>query len=238
MRMRASAVTFFAFAALVACASTKVVNRQSEMQPGERLARPQHIIVYDFAATPEGIPQDSALAGQIAEPTTPPTEKELEAGRQLGEAIAKELVAEIQKMGLPAVRAVDDPTPVPGDLEIRGYFVSIDEGSAMKRIVVGFGSGSASLKTMVEGYLVTAQGLRRLGGGEVETGGAGKTPGVVVPLAITIATANPIGLVVGGAAKAAGEISGSTTIEGSGKRTAKEIADALKPKFQEQGWID
>jgi hypothetical protein len=68
--------------------------------------------------------------------------------------------------------------------------------------------------------------------------GASKGPGLIVPLAVTIATANPIGLVVGGAVKAAGEVSGSSTIEGSGKRTAELIAKELKLKFQQQGWIE
>jgi hypothetical protein len=219
------------------CASTQVTSRQTEMQPGERLARPAHIIVYDFAATADGIPQDSAIASEVSEPSAPPTPEQLEAGRRLGAAVAEGLVAEIQALGLPAVRAAEQPAGEVGDLVIRGAFLSVDEGSAVRRIVVGFGSGGASLRTVVEGYLMTAQGLRRLGSGEVESG-AGKLPGVMVPLAVTIATANPIGLVVGGTVKAAGELTGSSSIEGSGRRTAQEIAEALRPKFQEQGWIE
>jgi len=38
--------------------------------------------------------------------------------------------------------------------------------------------------------------------------------------------------------KVYGEYSGSSKIEGRAKVTAKEIADQLKPKFQQQGWID
>ena len=62
-------------------------------------------------------------------------------------------------------------------------------------------------------------------------------PGVVAPLAILAATANPIGLVVGGAAKVYGETSGSDTIEGAAKRTADEIAVQLRNVAEEQGWI-
>jgi hypothetical protein len=62
-------------------------------------------------------------------------------------------------------------------------------------------------------------------------------PGVVLPLAVMAATANPIGLVVGGAVKAAGEIDGSATIEGSAKRTANEIAAQLEKAAERQGWI-
>jgi len=38
--------------------------------------------------------------------------------------------------------------------------------------------------------------------------------------------------------KVYGEASGSATIEGRAKATAKEIADALKQRFQEAGWIN
>ncbi|HVN36699.1 MAG TPA: DUF4410 domain-containing protein, partial [Myxococcota bacterium] len=124
-----------------------------------------------------------------------------------------------------------------GDIVIRGTFLSVDEGSALKRIVVGFGSGGAELRTLVEGYVMTDRGLRKLGSGQIDSGG-NKMPGVVLPVAVFVATANPIGLVVGGAVKATGELTGSSTIEGSGRRTAELIAKELKVKFEEQGWID
>ena len=76
---------------------------------------------------------------------------------------SKELVAEIRDMGLPAVLAAGQPAPHVGDIVIIGYFESIDEGSAAKRIAIGFGSGGAELRTQVEGYLMTDQGLRKLG---------------------------------------------------------------------------
>lgn len=72
--------------------------------------------------------------------------------------------------------------------------------------------------------------------GEVNSGG-GKMPGVALPLAVTIATANPIGFLVGGAVEAGGEISGKDTIEGAAERTANEIATELEKAFRKQGWI-
>jgi hypothetical protein len=84
---------------------------------------------------------------------------------------------------------------------------------------------------------MTAQGLRKLGSGTVDSGG-GKTPGGAVGVAALIITGNPVGLIVGGGAKAYGEYSGSSKIEGRAKAIAKEIAEKIKPKFQQQGWID
>jgi len=83
---------------------------------------------------------------------------------------------------------------------------------------------------------MTAQGLRRLGSGEVGSEGP-KGPGEALPLAIAVASGNPIGLIVSSAVKVGGEVSGSSTVEGSAKRTAKEIAEKLKAAAQRQGWI-
>ncbi len=139
-------------------------------------------------------------------------------------------------MGLPAVLAAGQSEPNVGDIVIIGQFESIDEGSTAKRVAIGFGSGGADLTTDVQGYLMTDQDLRELGSREIHSG-AGKMPGVAVPLAVTIATANPIGLIVGGAMKVGGEVTGSSKITGSAKRTAKKIGDELRVAFQRQGWI-
>ena len=91
------AVGLFALVALAGCASTKVT--ESRIYQGERLARPDRIIVHDFAATPADIPAWSAAAGRHAAPSTPQTAEAIETGRELGAQVAKELVAEIRDMG-------------------------------------------------------------------------------------------------------------------------------------------
>ena len=219
--------------ALAGCATTQVTEQSASM--GERIARPNRIIVYDFAGTPADIPPGSQ-AQQYALPSTPLSQDEVALGRELGTKVAEELVAEIQGMGLPAVRALGQAPPQPGDIVIMGYFESIDPGSVTKRVAIGFGAGAAELRTAVEGYLATRQGLRRLGSGVVDSAGS-KGPGIAMPLAMAVATGNPIGLAVSSAAKIEGQVSGRTTIEGSAKRTATEIGDQLKIRFQQQGWI-
>jgi len=153
--------------ALAGCASTNVT--QSQDNSGERIARPNRIIVHDFAATAADIPAWSAATSQHAEPSTPQTAEAIETGRKLGAEVANRLVIEIRDMGLQAVRASGQPAPNVGDIVIIGYFESIDEGSAAKRMAIGFGSGGAELKTQVEGYLQTDQGLRKLGSREIDS---------------------------------------------------------------------
>ncbi|HEX6015319.1 MAG TPA: DUF4410 domain-containing protein [Geminicoccaceae bacterium] len=218
---------------LAACASTEITSIQPYQ--GDKLARPGRILVEDFVANPADVPAGSTLAAQTAAPSTPPTAAEVELGRKLGAEVAAALVADLKEMGLPAVRAAGQAPPAVNDIVLRGYFLSVDPGSARERVVVGFGAGAAELKTAVEGFQMTPAGLRRLGGGEVASGG-GKVPGVLVPLAVVAGTGNPIGLVVGGAAKAGGEMTGSATIEGAAKRTADEIMKQMRPTIERQGW--
>jgi len=83
---------------------------------------------------------------------------------------------------------------------------------------------------------MTVNGPRKLGSGAVDAGG-GKGPGGALGVATLLITHNPVGLVVSSGVKAYGEVSGSAKVEGRAKATAKEIADQLKIRFEEQGWI-
>ena len=235
MKLSGLAIPFFLVSILLSgCAKTDITSRQE--YKGGKIARPGQIIIHDFSATPGDVPANSSLAGVHVEHSTPQTPEQIETGRKLGAQVAAELTAEILKMGLPAVRATAQTTPRVGDLVLKGHFISIDEGKADKRVLVGFGSGAAQLTAMVEGYQVTSQGPRLLGSGQLESG-SGKMPGMVAGVAALAATGNPIGLVVGGAAKIRGERKDTQTIEGAAKRTAEEIAKQLQIKFKEQGWI-
>jgi hypothetical protein len=234
--MTASATRVAAALALLligGCAKTTVTNRQS--YEGPRLARPARIIVYDFAASASDLPAGYNLA--IAAPSAQQTSDDVSLGRTLGAEVAKDLVVELQGMGLPAVPAAGQPAAQVNDITIVGYFVSIDSGNIAKRFAIGFGSGAPELETVVEVYVMSDQGLRRLGSAELNSAGS-KGPGAALPLAVTVATGNPIGLIVSSAFKVQGELSGRTTIEGSAKRTAKEIAEQLKVGAQRQGWIN
>ena len=233
-RMYSALTGLFVVVLVSGCASTEVTERQ--VYDGEKLPRPDRIIVHDFTANPADVPPESSFAAEGAVASTPPTADQLKATKELGATVAKELVAKLRDDGLPAVRAEGQPAPEVNDIVIRGYFVSVEESSAAKRVIVGFGSGDSELHVAVEGYQETPQGLRLLGSAKVEDQG-GKTPGLILPVAVMAATASPIGLVVGGAVKVAGEVTGSDTIEGSAKRTADEIAEQLEKAAEKQGWI-
>ncbi len=220
---------------LAGCASSDVTARRSSMGD-EQFARPGRIIVHSFAATPGDIPADAAIAGQYDRRDTPQSAQEVAVGRRLGDQVATRLVDEILKMGLPAERAGSGPPPQLGDLIIKGEFVSIDEGSRLKRMLIGFGAGAAELKTFVEGYQITADGLRPLGSVEIKAAG-GKMPGMLVPV-VGGAVAGEAGrsAVISGSMNVVQEL-GPESIEGAAKRTAKEIGKVLSEAFKKRGWI-
>jgi hypothetical protein len=222
-----------ALVVVAGCATTQMTNRQ-QLVTGQ-LPRPNTIWVYDFAATPADVPANSSLAGQYST-TTPQTAEQVAMGRQLGAQIAAELVQQIQSMGLPAARAGAGTIPQINDIIIQGYLVSVNPGNEAERLVIGFGSGASELRTAVEGYQMTAQGPRELGSGTVESGGS-KGPGAALGVAGLLATGNPAGLIISTGMKVYGEESGRSTVEGRAKQTAQEIADVLKQRFQQQGWI-
>lgn len=217
------------------CASTKVLNQQP-IEVG-KIPRPNTIVVYHFAATPEDAAAvDPTLASQATAPSTPPSADQVDQARQLGVLIATNLAAEIQDMGLTAKAApIGSPLQM-NDIVIKGYLLSVDPGSEAKRLTIGFGAGASEMTTAVEGFQMTPQGLRKLGSGTLEAGG-GKGPGAAVGVATLLASGNPAGLIVSTGMKVYGEASGSSKLEGRAKATAKEIADKIKPRFQEQGWI-
>lgn len=218
------------------CATTKVTNRE-QLVTGP-IPRPGTIWVYAFAATAADVPTNSALAGEKALDTTAPqTAEQIAEGMKLGDQIATELTAQIRDMGMNAQQASPMTKPQINDIVIRGYLLSVEEGSTGLRVVVGFGAGKSELSTLVEGYQETAHGLRKLGSGSVEAGG-NKSPGMILGVATFLATKNPAGLIINGGMQAYGAASGNNGVEGRAKDIAEKIADVLKQRFQQQGWIN
>src|SRR5512141_396131 len=89
--------------AVSGCASTTMTR--STQPTSKRFPRPAHIVVYDFAATPDDIRADPDLGVPYAGNQGSQTPAEAATGRQLGAQVATQLVEEIRAMGLPAARA-------------------------------------------------------------------------------------------------------------------------------------
>lgn len=221
-------------AALGGCASTSVGNKTAT-EAAAAHTRPDRILVYDFAASPADLPPDSALAALYREQTKPRSAKEMALGRWLGELIANRLVEDLNAKKIPAVNGSTGAWPRLGDGVIRGEFVTISKGSATKRILIGFGSGAAELKVLVEAYQVTRDGLTPLGSAEFEAAG-GKLPGILVPVGVA-ATAGSVATAaaVSGTSNVLQEVK-SESLDAEAKRISAEIAAIVAKEWDKRGW--
>jgi len=233
-RFRSVVLSTLILLALTGISMAKV-TAQNPQEAGQ-LPRPATVWVSDFVATPTDLPSDSALVGIYSKEEKPQTKEQIATGRKLGKQIAEQLVKQIRDMKMTAQRLDKGKTPKVNDIVISGCIVSFSEGDASKRVGIGLGAGSSELHAAAEGYQVTIDGKRKLGFGESDTGSS-KTPGTAVGAAAFVATANPLGLIVGTAMKVRGEKTGKSKIEGRVDQTAKDIADVLKKRFEKQGWL-
>jgi len=219
------------------CASTNVTS-QSEYEGF--LPKPKQVLVYNFAASPDEVTLNSGITADIqelVEKAPPRTDQERAIGRQVADALANHLVTEIQALGLPASRA-SGPPPADGSntLEIKGQFISIDEGNQTERVVIGLGLGRTDVKTLTQVYdyrngtniLVNQFGINAKSGdkpGAAETMGAGAIAGHLAVSAVVSS-----GVAVGSEAF-------SANVDADADRTAKKIATQLKDLFLTEGWI-
>lgn len=217
------------------CSSTKVTDvRQTDNQPQ---ARPQMVWVAPFASAPDEVHPESALADQFSDQDDGQTAEHVAMGRQLSMELATELVMQIRNMGMPAALTDRARIPATGDLLVTGQILSFDEGSELKRLAIGLGSGQSSMCVAAQTFLLTPDGLEEFGGETIDAGSK-KSPGLAIGLAGFVATKNPAGLILSTTKKAYGEMSGRSKVTGRAKDTAGEIASGLKTQFKRAGWIN
>jgi hypothetical protein len=224
---------------VAACAPTKV-RSVSSYRGDESLPRPDRVLVYDFAISPEQVSLNrglfSRLGREVASAST--TEAELQIGREVADGFSTELVKRIQRLGLPAERAAADQVAPPGTLAITGQFLSIDEGNRMRRAVIGFGAGQSEVKALAQVALQTAHGP--LLAEEFETKAeSARTPGVGPMVGPGIAVRGAAGVAssvaVSGGVHALAEH--RTEVEADARRIADELGKQLGKFFVRHGWI-
>src|SRR5262249_43335337 len=113
-------MAIFALLLVSGCAKTTVTQQQA--YEGPRLARPARVLVYDVAPSAADLPAGYPMA--VSAPPDDQSADALSRGGKRGAEFAKDLVEELQKMGLPAVGANGQPPPQLNDIAIVGYFVS------------------------------------------------------------------------------------------------------------------
>lgn len=230
--MRRTVVAFTALA-LAGCTSVET----DQQYAGPKLPRPDMIVVYDFATTPDEVQLGSGLIADVDEAmqSTPRTEQEQKAGQMVADAFARHLVAEIQDLGLPAERAAASAPLAEGSVSVNGQFISIDEGNRTERMVIGLGAGRSDVRVNVQVYDGGPGGtpLEQL---EVDAN-SGRKPGAAEMLGVGAVAGH---LAFSAAAAVATDVASETlsaSVEDDADRAAKGVAKHLAVFFTEQGWI-
>ncbi len=229
----------FVFAAalallVAACTSVEVTPEAGAL---EQLRRPDRVLVYNFAVTPQEIQLD-AVGSAITNTFdgTADSVQEQQVGHAVADALAKHLVSSINGMGLNAVRA-SGPAPSAGtDLLIMGQLVSIDEGSAAERMIIGLGAGRSQVQAHVQVYESVAGRSIPI---ESMTGSAKSSlmPGAAETMGVGAITGH---LLVSTAITAGSQIANQTlsaNVDSEAGRLGDKIASQLKALFVQQGWI-
>lgn len=208
---------------VVGCAPTSLQSVRI-YNTTEPLPRPDHILVHDFAVLPEDVSPYNNFVYRLHHNQlngTSQTEEQVRVGRAVANALSEKLVKEIRALGLPAERASSIQPLAMGTFSIEGQFVSIDDGNRAQRISIAFGGGDTKVRTLVQGYLGTADGRDLVE--EFETNiKRSKKPGMTVMV---------------GASSAGGMTEFMNTAEADAHRTTAELAKQLAEFFTVQGWI-
>jgi hypothetical protein len=223
---------------VAACGSTDSEVTKSRGNDDGRLPYPSRILVYDFAVSPGEVSSDSVAAGRLSgaadDPQSNAQRQSLE--HQIADVVANRVVAELQALDLPAMRW-RGPAPAGNDIyTLEGQFLTIDEGNAMQRMIIGFGVGGTELRVLVQAYHINAGRKELLGEAEVSSESSSR-PGLAATL--------PVGSAISGIATAAAVNTGvgvvtemNTDVRQGAEDTAEAIVDLLRPRMEDQGWFD
>lgn len=221
--------TFAALAALALAAGCVGVDSEAEDTIAEqRVALPVAIVVQDFAISPDG---PVAATGATPEAASGSSDAG-QAAQRFSESLTANLIAQIRKMGLPAI---DSDAPLPstgGVISLEGQFVSVPGGDSVEPAIVTLAQRWPEAVVGIDIYDTSDSGDR-----------------LVEDLEFRVGDSNP--LIPRGAAgseptaPAASEADGQAVItpaiqaklDAASQDVAQAIARQLEPIFADQGWI-
>ena len=220
------------------CAPTNVQQKNMTLT---QLPRPDRILVYDFAVSPDEVMLDKGLSADLMQKYqqhkgTSRSAEEIKIGHKVADAVARELVKKINSYGLFAERAFGLPSGKGKILMVKGQFLTIDEGNRTERVAVGFGAGRTDVQANVQVYELTPQGMKQVD----DLRGVAKSgdkPGMAEMMGVgAIAGHLLASTLISGTVAGASEMT-SATVEADGKRLAEKIAADLGNFFIDQDWI-
>lgn len=216
----------------VACGQTGI--RNTTVRAPTNVARPERILVYDFAVSAQEVKEYQGIMRQ--QPTIKDAaERERLLAQEVKDALADELIEGLRSLGFRVERAKRG-TPATGtDMLIDGQFLTVDEGNPLHSLVIGFGNGASSVQTQVQVY--QAPDARKIMEFTTQSDSS-KMPGAAATMAAGAAVS---GGVTAGMVAANAAASGVKTYKSDVARMAADSGDQvaryLSEVFGKQGWI-
>ena len=151
------------------------------------------------------------------------------------DALTANLALWLRQLGFTVERVPRNVSVEETDLVIDGRFISVDEGSPLRRLLIGFGSGASTMTTRVQVF-VAGQRQKVL---EFAThADSGTMPGAAATVPVSVAV--PIGVSIGlsaGGVVAAGVNGKASDIGHMAAASADQVVRYLSEFFAKQGWI-
>ena len=220
------------FSYLAACGSTGIRNTAQTQE--RNLPKPSRILVYDFAVSEREVFEYQGIMRQ--QPTIKdPAERERLLAQDVKDALAEEVADGLRKLGFTVERVSRGTVATGNELLVDGQFVTVDEGNPLRRLVIGFGSGTSTVESRAQVYQGGSAGKVL----EFTTySDSGKMPGAAPMLGAGAAVQ---GGVTAGTVAVNAAVSGVKTYKSDVARMAAASGDQvvryLSEFFAQQGWI-
>jgi len=224
---------------ITGCGPTSVQSTSGTAYTG--LPRPDRVLVYDFAVTPDEVKLDQGISAELTRylsdsGTSARTADEIKIGHAVANAVSIELVQKLRGYGFVTERALGWPTRTGSTLMVKGQLLSIDEGNRTERVLIGLGTGRTSVQANVQLYDLTPQGIRTVDTLRADAK-SGYKPGMALMMGVGGLAGNLVTSAVVSSVTTAGSELSWSTVDADGKRLANNVAKSLGQFFVTQGWI-
>ncbi len=217
---------------LVGCAggSAKVGQQYSGTKS---LPRPPVVLLYQFAVDADDVVVDT-MGVDVGNKQASTLER-VKRGRVFARELLVKLVRKVAELGISTGIATPKTTVPMHAIVVKGQFLTIDEGSKLKRTTIGFGAGAEDVRIMVQVYQMTETGLVRISEAEGEAHGR-KTPGVLGPAGIAAGTGMVVGVVVAGGMNIKSEVFDSS-MDTTLNNLVEQFTENAARFYKRQGWL-
>jgi len=202
--------------------------------------RPDAIYVYAFDSNAGDVKlDDHGIASKLKASMSgdSPAQQQSQEAVEAREAVANEIVAKLQSMGLPAIRADVPPPDDRSVLVVAGSIDKIDAGNRRRRVLIGLGAGESKVGATVQLLYKPAHGVPQLVEQFDASADSGHAPGVAEMAGVGAAAGHAMSsLAVSGGLHGVSETK-RAGVSSDEKRLGDAIAVQIGKSGAAQGWM-